>query len=232
VSSVKHLVIARPSGNVTAIVFDEDVARDDMREIGAGVQRDNPDVEQVLFVQKHGDMIHGQMAGGEFCGNAARALGYVLADGEEGSQTFTMSGLSQPVTVDVKADYAKLKIRTSLEHQQIDLGNAPVPIVHLEGISHAILLPEHPLFHLLKKYASRADRWKTVMNVLDDLNLNDRPACGLIFVDGVNSSISITPYVYVRNIETLYAETACASGSIAVTALLGKNLSVKVMAAN
>jgi hypothetical protein len=80
------------------------------------------------------------------------------------------------------------------------------------------------LFQFLKKYAAMPDRWKTVKHVLDDLGLANRPACGLIFVENHGDDINITPYVFVRDIETLYAETACASGSIAAASVLNTNI--------
>lgn len=219
---IERLVIAKPSGNITALVFDE-IAPEKMREVGEVIQSEYPSVEQVLFVQKRGDLVHAQMAGGEFCGNAARALGYVLADGKESTQTFTMSGLSKPISVDVKTDYAKLRMQTAMRHEKVKLGNSSVSVVHLEGISHAVMEPKHPLFYFLKEYAARPDRWGTVKHVLDDLGLSTQPAAGLIFAEKNGVGTKITPYVFVRDIETLYAETACASGSLATASVLGKN---------
>lgn len=211
---IKRLVIANPSGNITAIVFDP-TEREDMRDIGAKIQSTYPSVEQVLFVERREDMVHGQMAGGEFCGNAARALGYMLADGKDGKQTFTMSGASAPVTVNVSKGRAELTSQMALSVDLVPFEEIPVPVVHLEGISHAIMLPDHPLFNFLKRTAARPDRWMAVTHVLEDLGIKNRPASGLVFVDKNEGRISITPYVYVNAINTLYPEMACASGSIA-----------------
>lgn len=38
--------------------------------------------------------------------------------------------------------------------------------------------------------------------------------------------VHITPYVFVRDTGTLYAETACAHGSIAVASVLGNDMSI------
>ena len=180
--NIERLVIANPSGNITAIVFDP-TPRTRMRDVGAKIQSTYPSVEQVLFVESSAALVHGQMAGGEFCGNAARALGYVLADGRDGEYTFTMSGVSAPVTVRARKDYAALSTRMPLLTQQTLFEDASVPVVHLEGISHAIMLPEHPLYNFLKRTAARPDRWRTVTHVLEDLGIIDKPASGLIFVD-------------------------------------------------
>lgn len=222
---LQRLVIVKPSGNITALVFD-DIAPVRLREVGAAIQSEYPSVEQVLFVQNRNGLVHGQMAGGEFCGNAARSLGYVLAKGVDSSQTFTMSGVNEPVTIEVKPDYANLKMKTNLSHEKLSLGNAPIAVVHMEGISHAIMYPKHRLFPFLSEYAARPDRWNTIMHVLDDLGLSQKPAAGLIFAQNIENGLKITPYVFVRDIETLYAETACASGSIAAASVAGKSLSI------
>lgn len=166
------------------------------------------------------------MAGGEFCGNAARSLGYVLADGKDSVQTFTMSGLSKPVAVHVKGDYATLKMQTRISYEKINLENAPVSIVHLEGISHAVIDKKHPLFENLKAAASRPDRKQVIEGVLGKLNLIKRPASGLIFCEDDGTTTKITPFVYVRNINTLYSETSCASGSLAAATVLGRSASI------
>ena len=226
---IQRLVIADPSGNITAIVFDpipldctHDM-RNYMREVGAKIQSTYPAVEQVVFVQQTNGKVHAEMAGGEFCGNAARAIGYMLASGKDGQQTFTMSGTSAPVTTDITQGFATLSARMPLLKDQIIFENASVSIVHLEGISHAIMTPEHPLFGFLKRTAERPDRWRTVTDVLEDLGIKNKPASGLILSEKTDSGISITPYVYVREVHTLYPEKACASGSIAAAMILGNN---------
>ncbi|MDE1902042.1 MAG: hypothetical protein KGI37_10435 [Alphaproteobacteria bacterium] len=219
---IERLVIANPSGNITAIVFDE-TPRSDMRDIGAKIQSTYPSVEQVLFVERQGNHIHGQMAGGEFCGNAARALGWVMTKRKDGPQTFTMSGSSSPITVDAAGNIAKLSMRMPLTTEQVIFEDHPVQIVHLEGISHAIMTPEHPMFNFLSRCAAKPDRWQMVTHVLEDLGIHERSASGLIFMEADERGISITPYVYVKAINTLYPEMACASGSIAAAYVMAND---------
>lgn len=56
--NIDRLVIVKPSGNTTAIVFDE-ITPNRMRSVGASIQGEFPSVEQVLFVQKRFGRIHG-----------------------------------------------------------------------------------------------------------------------------------------------------------------------------
>jgi diaminopimelate epimerase len=215
-----RLVRANPSGNKTAIVFDA-VAFEDMRFVDAAIQHTFPDTEQVLFVQDIDGTPHGQMTGGEFCGNAARALGYVLAGGKKSEQLFTMSGLSTPVRVSVEPNASMLEMQTAFYREISTFSDGLVDIVHLEGISHAVILPRHPLFYTLKNRAERLDRHDAIMGVLADLEIVTQPASGLVFAEPKEDGVHITPYIYVRGINTLHAEQACASGSIAAASIMG-----------
>lgn len=63
--------------------------------------------------------------------------------------------------------------------------------------------------------------------VLDSLGLTALAASGLTMVENEQTLVSITPHIFVRDIQTLYTERACASGSIAVAHVLKRNLSIK-----
>jgi diaminopimelate epimerase len=141
---IERLVIASPSGNITAIVLDE-TPREQMHDVGLTIQSAYPSVEQVLFVERTDNAVHGRMAGGEFCGNAARALGFLLAKGKDGDYTFTMSGAAEPVTAKVSADQATLATRMAVNRTSADFYGAKVDVIHFEGITHAVMTPEHPL---------------------------------------------------------------------------------------
>jgi diaminopimelate epimerase len=211
---IQRLVIANPSGNITAIVLDE-TPRAKMHDVGLTIQSAYPNVEQVLFVEHTPHGVHGQMAGGEFCGNAARALGFLLANSRDGKCSFTMSGSAEPVTVKVSGDQATLVARMDVNRINADFYGAMVDIVHLEGITHAVMTQRHPLYQYFKENAAKPNRWQTVVHALEDLAIKDEPASGLILAECNGDSLTIAPYVYVSGNNTLYPEQACASGSIA-----------------
>ena len=219
------IILADPGGNITAIVLD-DVPVEAHAQINRFILAKATSVEQVVFLQKRGGVIHGQMAGGEFCGNAARALGYVAADGKKSRQRLTMSGLSVPVVVEVSPGRSKLEMRSGIRHERLLLKDAPISVVHMDGISHAILFSEHPSFFLLKERATGQGGQGAVKTALDELKLTSLPACGLLFVENKHDTVSFAPYVFVRDMGTLCAETACASGSVAVACVLAKDVDV------
>ncbi len=75
---LEKVTFVRPGGNDTAIVWDS-VAREEQGDISKDIQRQYESIEQVMYVEHDDDnQIRGQMAGGEFCGNATRSLGYLL----------------------------------------------------------------------------------------------------------------------------------------------------------
>jgi diaminopimelate epimerase len=157
------------------------------------------------------------MAGGEFCGNAARALIYVLAQDKTYPQSFTMSGTSARITGEAGEQQASFMAQTTLQFECKEFEGQPVPIVHLEGISHAIMTPDHDFFPYLRRTAANQNRAITIINVLEDLEISGKLASSLTFIEPPDneSGPRTTSFVYVPAADTLYPEQACASGSVA-----------------
>ncbi len=217
---ISRLVIANPGGNITGIVFDR-IPQPNHTVVAKAIQKNFPEIEQVIFAQRHGGMMHGKMAGGEFCANAARALGYVMNAGREAKIKITISGVANPVVVATKPGYANLTMTTSADVENRDWRGGIVPIVHFEGITHAMIYPSHPQAPFLRN-GSKSD----IHQALDDLGIRDRLASGLIIATPVQKNWRIKPYVFVRDTGTLYAESACASASSALALLENRPIQV------
>ena len=83
-------------------------------------------------------------------------------------------------------------------------------IVALEGITQVISY--QPL-----KTNSREEIKLQGYKILEKLRLTQTvPAAGVMFVSSKNNRLKIDPVVWVRDIKTLFYETACASGTTAV----------------
>jgi diaminopimelate epimerase len=83
-------------------------------------------------------------------------------------------------------------------------------IVALEGITQVITY--QPL-----KTNSREEIKLQGYKILEKLRLTQTvPAAGIMFVSRKNNRLKIDPVVWVRDIKTLFYETACASGTTAV----------------
>lgn len=214
-----------PTGNITALVTSV-VAVAEQPSVAARIMQCHPEVEQVGFVRLASDVPGVQaelrMAGGEFCGNAtmsAAAL-YLLRGGQEAPEgssvtlRLKVSGAAQPVEVlltqtALDACDAGICMPSALGIDEVSLTHeglsAAVPVVRMEGISHAVIEQGSPYFSLLddRGSAERAVRgWCSQLGV-DGL--------GLMFLAGER----LTPLVYVPDGDTVFWENSCASGSAA-----------------
>lgn len=170
--------------------------------------RQQPDVEQVGFIEApmcSQAVARLQMMGGEFCGNATCALGWVLAKkGDFQSGIIEVSGRQEPVLVSVIADKVKMEIPIKCSLSSIKNPSGKT-IIELEGITHVICNHPPPL-------NDRAE----ARRVLDDLGLTSRKAAGVLYTEPYKDGIAMTPIVWVRDTNSLVKEGACASGSICV----------------
>ena len=73
-------ILLNPSGNITALVKNIRIPKEQYKEISDRIMKSNPAVEQVGFLKilKPEYKFRLEMAGGEFCGNASRAVACYL----------------------------------------------------------------------------------------------------------------------------------------------------------
>jgi histidine racemase len=222
---LNRMSIIRPGGNDTAIVWDY-VTRSEQGPLSLDIQQLIPSIEQVMFVEDEEwtTKARGQMAGGEFCGNATRSLGYLLLDGRDGGIEFEVSGASRPLYVLSKNGSAKAEIPI-LNNMDciIPLGDRGEFVAHLEGISFIVTYDDLPYGQFVSSGRDIAERKERVRETLKALNLADKAASGMLIVSREeNGDLSLMPYVYVRDTNTLYFESACGSGSTAIGLVLAK----------
>lgn len=218
--------IYRPSGNDTALVCGLIQDRSLRKIINDSIQKKHSNVEQVGFVEKIGNEFYLEMAGGEFCGNATRSTIHYFLGGNPGKIKIHSSGVSRELNGGINQD-GKVWVEMPINH---DLNKIFVKnnytVVEMEGISHVIInknLFENDLVMLKTK----------ALEILKLLNLDKEvPAAGVIFTSEISGGIKIDPVVWVRNLETLYYETACGSGTTAVglfqSKMKNKSLSINI----
>lgn len=234
------ILIADPAKNITAFVLDPvaDPAR--RTAISRAILADKGlAVEQVGFVfppteENDGDRglnslgweqgsRHNrgfwrlEMAGGEFCGNAARSFGLYVAGitGVKGKARvlISISGSAEPVPVDVDTErcQAQAEMPLPLEESMLDYGGRALPVFVFEGIAHVIapdIKPEPDAFSAIKLLT--VSKYKEI------------PAFGVMFYE--TASAFMRPAVYVRDPETLVFESSCGSGSAALGIWLGRGV--------
>lgn len=164
-----------------------------------------------VFLQKR----RMRMAGGEFCVNATRSFGAWLASREQlarAEYSVTVSGW--PTPVQLHAD--QLEEGLWMAAAGLTLSDcsfedcAHGPVVHLPGISHL----------LVRAGRGGTPGKDTARRLMEDCGLVKRDACGVIWYERAGSSWKMTPFVYVRALDTLYAEGACGSGALALALAL------------
>jgi histidine racemase len=226
--NLPRVTIARPGGNDTAIVWTH-VDREKQGPASLLIQETFPGVEQVMFVEGANSgnaQARGQMAGGEFCGNATRSLGYLHLDGNDGFVDLEISGATTPLRVEVQNGFAKTQIPILTDLDCIkNIDGTGEHIVDLEGISFLITYEDMKHGAELTALNSVEQRKDRVLEILKKMNLVEKPAAGiLVLKSNENEELFLDPYVFVRDTGTLYFESGCGSGSTAVGLMLSKKL--------
>jgi len=181
-------------GNPTAIIFIEGEISPEQ------IMKDNPEVEQVAIIQSvKGDVCTFKMAGGEFCGNACRAVAEFMRRNYNKSKCkIIINGIVIDANSDGKTSQIQLEqnslVKTCFEN-----------FVIMNGITHVIV-----------KGQGNETQARKIKKDANDRGITS-DAFGVMFLDGN----AINPFVWVETAKTFYNETACLSGSIAAAIYLG-----------
>lgn len=175
-------------------------------------------VEQAGFLIRTANAAHFEMAGGEFCGNAARAAALLLAP-QGGAVSFSMSGFAGRVQAEVVRRAADFWVRCRFPGMQavaravrLDDGSAAA-LVDLGGIVHVVLEAAFPAAAEAFRARHRA--------LCVQLDLAARSAVGVVWCERAHGRVAIHPVVWVREVDSFFYESSCGSGSIAAAAVCG-----------
>lgn len=206
-----QISILRPGGNNTMLI--KGLVKNPIQKKFINDQMMNlfPNVEQIGFYDFSPNMktVVLEMAGGEFCGNALRSIAYLVLDGKDGQIIAQVSGATKKLIAGVKNGnaYAQMPIFENVDC--IKTINPTTFLVELEGIAH--LITNRPK-KLDQQQLKRLGKQLLATNNL----LTTRSACGVMFISEDKANLRIDPIVWVRDIQTLFHETACASGTAAI----------------
>lgn len=200
--------IYRPGGNDTALVDKLVLDPTLKKKINDEIMTQSPTVEQVGFVDEKNCRL--EMAGGEFCGNAVRCVAYQFLNGQPGEILIKVSGVNRRLKAGIdRTRNAWAQMPVYSDARKITR-KRNYWIVELEGITQVV-------YERQDKFISKEQAKKRGLEILKQLELlQSVSASGVIFLTKVNGQFSIEPIVWVRNIKTLFYETACASGTTAV----------------
>ncbi|MSN95781.1 hypothetical protein F1B92_00980 [Campylobacter sp. FMV-PI01] len=196
-----------PCGNPTALVWDENFSKTDKYEINKNLMNKFNFIEQVGFLNKIDGGIKLEMAGGETCLNAIRSAAFLEMSDNTNSCIVNSCGEDYQCGKFQNLIYISNKLNSInfkfLKDNQI--------LVNLKEISHIVSF---------EKFSFKDDDEfkKFAFLELQKHGLTKFKACGFIICD----DDLIFPAVYVRDVDTLFFESACGSGSLAVG--IAKNL--------
>ncbi|MDR1626262.1 MAG: hypothetical protein LBT33_06940 [Spirochaetia bacterium] len=222
-----EILVADPAKNITVFVLG---AAENRAETARALMADSAlKAEQVGFVvppegyteapgpQKQKGLWRLEMAGGEFCGNAARAFGLFVARelGLAGDLALSIeiSGASGPLPVRVSTSEgtAEVDMPKPLAHSSIACQGADLPVIVFEGITQ-VIAPEAPpsreAFLALKKTVEEKGPAPD--------------AFGVMFWEAARNFM--TPAVYVYATDSLVFESSCGSGSAALALWQSRDL--------
>ncbi len=210
---------ADPAGNITLYVLDA-VDAASRPALAARLIKELPDwkIEQVGFVCPPHAGTDGrfEMMGGEFCGNATRAYGMLLARDRglaaPAHLLIETSGCDHPVAVDVdpKAGTSRAQMPLPGAARRYTAGGVEGVLVDLGGIVHFVVqcAPDESLMDAVEPICNAPREQGGFAGV---------EAYGVIFLHDAH----LTPLVKVPAAGTLVWEGSCGSGSLAAAVALG-----------
>jgi len=203
-----------PSGNPTALVLNMESNSIKRKIINDYLMNKYDYIEQVGFINPKNNKPELLMAGGEFCGNATRCAIYYYLDGKEGNLKIKISGVRNKLKAGIDKDnnvWVDMPIIKGNYENSISIINDQKAIIKLYGITQLI----YEVNNINQKY-NKEELKKYAYSILKKNKLLDEEAAGVMFIEKKDNKILLSPIVFVKEINTLFYETACGSGSVAV----------------
>ncbi len=205
--------ILNPGGNKTALVNGIGYTNNQRKLINKMIMTEYPDIEQVGFLSNSENRL--EMAGGEFCVNATRCAVFEYLKGKVGEIELSVSGAGKKITGKVLKN-GKVEIELNIDKKLSDLVKIKKDFtcIKIDGILIAVLDAEKSKNYIeeLKKDENKTkSELKKLM--IEEIK-SDENAIGIMLLEKLPQKIKINPIVWVKEINTIFYETACGSGSI------------------
>ncbi|OGI94338.1 hypothetical protein A3A03_03305 [Candidatus Nomurabacteria bacterium RIFCSPLOWO2_01_FULL_40_18] len=202
--------VVNPGGNITAIVYGKFIKGTKLK-ITKNILENNSTIEQVGFwtdVKNNNINAKLEMAGGEFCGNALRSLGALLACNKKRKFYFIKSSsIKMPIKLNSSINFSEIILKLDLIQYKKD-------VCYIPGIQHFLSKERFTILEAKK--------------VLKEKKLLRNKASGVISYKNISAdTYNINPIVYVRDTKTFYEESSCASGTLALAYMLYEKKGIK-----
>lgn len=207
--------ILNPGGNKTALVKCTNFTEKQKRLINGFIMEKHLDVEQVGFLSNERYRL--EMAGGEFCINATRCAIYEYSRMNKGNIEISVSGTNKNIIgrvlnnnkVEMRLDICK-KIEDLIEVKNV------FTYVKIDGIL-LVIFDEEKSKEYIRRLKENENLAKKEMKEFMIKNIQTtEKAIGIMLVERVLDKIKINPVVWVKDIDTVFYETACGSGSLGI----------------
>ncbi len=206
--------ILNPGGNKTALVRSTNFTDKQKCLINRLIMEKYFEVEQVGFLSNETNRL--EMAGGEFCMNATRCAVYEYSKEKEKSIEISVSGTNKSLIGRVLNDNKveiKLDISKNID-ELIEVQNN-FTLVKIDGIL-IVIFDEKQSKEYIRKIKDNEDLAKKELKEFMSKSIQtDEKAIGIMLLEKVSDKIKINPVVWVKDIDTVFYETACGSGSLA-----------------
>ncbi|HKU18854.1 MAG TPA: hypothetical protein VJP80_06300 [Candidatus Saccharimonadales bacterium] len=214
-NNLQRLAVVYPSGNTTAVVFDALPASQNRKMLNKQIIRawekefpDRPAIEQCCLVatpRSADAVLRVAMFGGEFCGNATRGALWLLAKDRYSSGLVEVSGVDYPLAFEIQGREVLLEMPLPRQGQLL----RPVAegqLVQLDGITQLVV-----------SQTGQAQNPRALLTKLLSTNTYDlarQPCVGVACYDSISGQAQFC--VWVRDVGTMFDETACGSGTCAI----------------
>ncbi|WP_206427337.1 diaminopimelate epimerase [Clostridium rectalis] len=235
-----------PVENMTVLITDQ-ISKDMHMNIAKKIMNyNNIFAEQVGFIEKaiskkgkEKNCLRLQMMGGEFCGNATRALAAVLVYREYPYLDKFHNYYSISLEVSGADDLVECRVwNTESNNKFISQVKMPLPkrieniLIKYNNGNIEVLKVEFPgIIHIVvdsNKILNKDEFYNVIRDYFKD---EEYEALGIMFYDKDKNYLE--PLVYVKAIDSLFWERSCASGTCALGAALAflrkSNISTEIM---
>ena len=214
IGEIKYNIL-NPGGNKTALIKGCEYTNNQKKLINKMIMDKYSQVEQVGFLSNIINRL--EMAGGEFCMNATRCAIYEYSKENKEKVELSVSGTNKKL-IGRKLNDNKVEVKLDIGKNIEDLIETKndFTCVKIDGILIAILDEEKS-----KKYIQKLrENEETTKNELKQLMIteiaSEEKAIGIMLLEKESGKIKINPIVWVKEIDTIFYETACGSGSLGI----------------
>lgn len=212
IGKIKYKIL-NPGGNKTALIKGCEYTNNQKKLINKMIMDKFLQVEQVGFLSNETNRL--EMAGGEFCMNATRCAVYEYSEGNKDNIEISVSGTNKNLIGRVLNDNkVEIKLYISKNIDELIEVQSDFTLVKIDGIL-IVIFDEEKSKEYIRKLKENEELAKKEMKEFMTKNIQTtEKAIGIMLLEKILDKIKVNPVVWVKDIDTVFYETACGSGSL------------------